>query len=552
MPRVYVNGILLREGRLSGTNGRIPINGSFIIGQEQDRFNGGTDPTQTICGYVAQMNIWSTALRADTIRNLASCILNLRGNILSTDLTEFELNGITNETVPVKSLCVGDPEFVIVPLERYITEAKVFCNRVHTSVFIPGNERLNIQLYNDSSMFRTTCDSKSYRRLLLGGTDQAEEGSWLNVDTGNPLTFAAWGPGEPNSGPHDNCVVLRNDMPFWGDLDCAARHCFSCERTPQSHIFLRGLCKPVEFQIRFLIDGYVNNKPYFRGYYGMAIFYMGNDSWIFKDTMANLTIATTKMFHTEDYPVGRNIWNVITPYCNFTPSDTMALGLAKCTLEEFMCSDGSCVARDVRCNLREDCMDGSDENNCGIVEFTGRYAKHRPPPGATFEAQLFIFPHVHLVRFSQIDDINLAFYMEYEVLLAWTDRNLKFKNLKDEEAKNKLSETEIQSIWIPEIDFLNVNDGLLKDLKMGVYARKTGAPDPPLFNDVNMDAIFQPSSVHLVKKAYYSGSFSCSFSLFKYPFDTQECSVLIKLDSADVSVITFSVSTKEILGAGSF
>ncbi|XP_042856857.1 uncharacterized protein LOC122243372 [Penaeus japonicus] len=37
----------------------------------------------------------------------------------------------------------------------------------------------------------------------------------------------------------------------------------------------------------------------------------------------------------------------------------------------------------------------------------------------------------------------------------------------------------------------------------------------------------------------YSASFSCNFYLFSYPFDTQVCSLLIELDSADTSVVNF-------------
>ncbi|XP_070001308.1 glutamate-gated chloride channel [Penaeus vannamei] len=287
------------------------------------------------------------------------------------------------------------------------------------------------------------------------------------------------------------------------------------------------------------MDGYVNTRPYFRGYYGMAIFNVGEGTWVLKDTMANLTLATMTMEQPEEYPLGRTVWDVLEPFCDFAVGDKINLGLSSCTIEEFMCSDGSCVPRNVRCNLREDCVDGSDENDCGIVLFSGRYASHRPPPGRTYREVLYIQPHVHIVRFSKIDDINLAFYMEFEVHLTWTDRNLKFKNIKEEEDKNKLSTEEVASIWTPEIEFLNVNDGLLKKLKSNVYARQTGEAEPPDFNDAMMETIYLPSSVALVSKTFYSASFSCNFYLFSYPFDTQMCSVLIELDSADTSVVNF-------------
>lgn len=60
------------------------------------------------------------------------------------------------------------------------------------------------------------------------------------------------------------------------------------------------------------------------------------------------------------------------------------------------------------------------------------------------------------------------------------------------------------------------------------------------------ETIFEPVNASLVTKTFYSASFSCNFYLFKYPFDTQVCSLLIKLDSADTTVVTFTVSCRNV------
>ena len=52
----------------------------------------------------------------------------------------------------------------------------------------------------------------------------------------------------------------------------------------------------------------------------------------------------------------------------------------QCNEEEFGCHSGSCVALTKRCNLIEDCDDGTDEKNCRIIEVdTEKYKKHDPP-----------------------------------------------------------------------------------------------------------------------------------------------------------------------------
>ena len=40
------------------------------------------------------------------------------------------------------------------------------------------------------------------------------------------------------------------------------------------------------------------------------------------------------------------------------------LFFAECQLNEFKCSDGTCINEQRKCDRRRDCADGSDERNC--------------------------------------------------------------------------------------------------------------------------------------------------------------------------------------------
>lgn len=442
---------------------------------------------RTITVLILQVNMWDSQLGEDVIAAMASCTADPHGNIFSTDIHNIEVVNATEETRPVAALCRKEVEFVIVPEKWSLRRSLHFCHTANSEMFVPESNELNDQLFNATRMFLDKCSGKSYRLLRLGATDGAADGDWRKFSDDGTLMYTAWATGEPNDGYKSDCIVMRKSQSSWGDVDCKDEYCFSCLKDVDKFLQIRGLCFKKEHHTRFLMDGYVNGAPFFRGYYGHAVFLNESGAWVLQNVLGSTILATMVARRTliADYPLGRREWHVLNPFCRNLAGDTIEMSLSSCATTDFMCADGSCVPRAVRCNLLDDCADGSDEERCDLLELSDGYHGHRPPPGVTSQDPLLITPKVSIVRFSQVDDLNLSLMMELEVVLAWTDRNLRFKNLK-KNAENKLSAEETLLIWRPETEFLNVNGGQQQELKRTVFVEQTGEAEPPLFNDVMM------------------------------------------------------------------
>ena len=55
----------------------------------------------------------------------------------------------------------------------------------------------------------------------LGGSDLLSEGTWIWDSDSSPITYTAWGVGEPTGSPIENCIAItKNHSHYWSDEDC--------------------------------------------------------------------------------------------------------------------------------------------------------------------------------------------------------------------------------------------------------------------------------------------------------------------------------------------
>lgn len=78
---------------------------------------------------------------------------------------------------------------------------------------------------------------------------------------------------------------------------------------------------------------------------------------------------------------------------------------------------------------------------------------------------------------------------------------------------------------------------MLDSVIRNTQTRKTlyGLTDVP-----HTDEVYGGTAAQLVQQQHYSGSFVCSFNVFYYPFDMQQCSILVQLSSLSKQLVTLT------------
>lgn len=107
-----------------------------------------------------------------------------------------------------------------------------------------------------------------------------------------------------------------------------------------------------------------------------------------------------------------------------------------------------------RCDLKNDCLDKSDEHDCNFLRSDPTYVKEIPPRGRD-GGPLTINAGVSILSIPNIDTVGSKLTINFFLTLYWSDSRLQFENL------NKLSEDNVLSlrykykVWSPTLVFTN-------------------------------------------------------------------------------------------------
>ena len=487
---------------------------------------------------LTDVNIWRGIKETSFIEKWSECEIDKEGDFLKWSTSEINLVDVIVENNDEPLKCRSENQIIVSQYVLELVKTIKFCKKLGGKVAVArdksGLDRM-IAAVNDYP----ECKGQ----FFAGYSDRDQEGNWTDINTGEPLTWEYWAPGEPdNHAKQDqDCAVYDPLIKQIKDKACKSKYCPICELELPKKFQLNGP-KPKQYDTHFVMK----NLSFFEGYMFNRIVRKDDTHWE-SVCIEDETIVPSRwnMTENEKFPIGRKSWTV-----NDRTYDGEIINISSKEYlfnifikqpGNFVCPSGEIIRSEMVCNKVNDCGDGYDEGMdiCReLVQF------HKSNIGVSHHSQsldnINIKAFVSILEILDISQEKSTFTLYFWQRLQWFNPNVDFYFLQENyksndkytaffvERENRTWET--VPIKMPCPTFMHLDGTPLTTFEEAVYVnRRTNATmDDDYFR---MDTAkssgekYRGSENNYIKDSLHQAEFKCSFDNIKnYPFGFQNCS----------------------------
>ena len=256
----------------------------------------------------------------------------------------------------------------------------------------------------------------------------------------------------------------------------------------------------------------------------------------------NVAKMETEDIYVLNFPIGRKLWFIKDQICEWGDGNQHPLTMSKCEYpQQFTCNSGDCIDMINRCDDENQCTDSSDEKVCELVDIPYSYNAEKAPSSLAKGYPLDIDTKIDIENIDSIDTVNMVFSLTMKLNFQWYDKVLMFSNLIPE-SNNFIPHHKRDLIWYPTRDIVHEN-AIIGETKynydnydMTVYAFNAEKPD--VRNSIE-NRLFNGSKNPLNLRMRMKATYSCTFDVRKFPFDVQQCCLIMKINQHRYDKIRF-------------
>ena len=529
---------------------------AFVFGQEPDAMRGAYDPNEAYLGDLSELNIWNYTLQSSDIRNMATCRTGTNGNIFAWEKSNLILHNVTlSDVSDLSQFCEKEKRYVIFPDKLRYPEAKDICKTHGGWLALPTSEEENQRLIDIVFKHDQSCIEP----------DGEGNAVWIGAKKTNHMWYELKDSGElgkalnytkvlrAGSTPTSDCSYLKDDGE-WLDASYVCKKvslCTICVVTNQPVFTLKGGCTLGEIDWNYYIstdDKYKINV--YEGYKRTNIQYFKNSkSWNVTSKLMAPQSYVAELVPLESsslkYPMGRNTWLMTELPCGID-EEMNQMTLSTCNFPtQFTCDTGHCIDINKRCNEQKDCLDGSDEKSCSIVDIPLSYNQAKKPQSNTQNTPLKVNIKTKIDTIDSIDTVNMIVTLTMELRLSWKDQRLRFFN--PELNKSNIIPSRIsKELWSPLQDLKHENAiiGEIIHEDSNTLELQSNLPEDLDAQEPVENRLFKGSQNSLVLTQRMKVKYNCIFNVKKFPFDGEHCRFKMKITQRKENTISFIDNAK--------